>query len=365
MRIFIVFLWVTLGLSASAFAGNILSVDVQRDAELLTLDIGAMDSYKSFFLDNPNRLVVDVPLTQVPKVVLDNYRGSLIGNVRAGQFNQQTVRIVFELNAPVTLVSKTLEAGTLRIRITTSSKPTTSKVVTKPKPSEIPLIVIDAGHGGQDPGATGPRGTLEKDVTLTFARALQFELQKSGKYRVMLTRNDDRFIVLRERVAIAQRAKASVFISIHADSAPRDDARGLSVYTVSEKASDAEAESLAARENKVDVLSGMDLSHERADVADILISLAQRDTKNQSSLLADLFVRELDKRVRMLNNSHRYAGFAVLKAPDIPSVLIETGFLSHPEEEKLLKTKAYREKLVSGMVSALNAYFAMKGTAAP
>lgn len=198
-------------------------------------------------------------------------------------------------------------------------------------------------------------------MVLTFAKALQQALLNTEKYKVKMTRESDIFIPLRERVNIARKAKGAIFISLHADSAPSDDARGLSVYTVSEKASDAEAEALAANENKVDLLGGMDLSNEREDVADILISLAQRDTKNQSALLADKLVVSLEKNVRTLHNTHRFAGFAVLKAPDIPSVLIETGFISHPDEEKLLKTKEYRDKLINGIVRGVDEYFRNKG----
>ncbi len=203
---------------------------------------------------------------------------------------------------------------------------------------------------------------LEKDVVLAYAQALKAKLLKSGHYRVKLTREDDRFIMLRQRVAIARKAGANLFISLHADSAPDMEARGLSVYTVSEKASDEETEALAARENKADVLAGVDLSEERDDVAGILISLAERETKNRSATLADLLVTRLEDKVHLLPNTHRFAGFAVLKAPDIPSVLIEIGFLSHPEEEKLLKSKAYREKVTSGIAEGIDAYYpAAKG----
>src|SRR5690606_36212483 len=151
-------------------------------------------------------------------------------------------------------------------------------------------------------------------------------------YRVMLTREDDRFIMLRKRIETARKAKGDLFLSLHADSAPTRSARGLSVYTLSEKASDKEAEMLDARENKVDILSDMDLSEESKDVADILISLAQRETKNNSATLATLLVQQLGKKVKLLQNTHRFAGFAVLKAPDIPSVLVETGFVSNHQE---------------------------------
>jgi N-acetylmuramoyl-L-alanine amidase len=230
------------------------------------------------------------------------------------------------------------------------------------KANLLPMVVIDAGHGGVDPGTIGPNNTQEKDVVLEYAKALKAKLLQTKRYRVLLTRSDDEFIMLRKRVEIARKAGASLFISLHADSAEEALARGLSVYTVSEKASDKEAAALAARENKSDIIGGMDLSDERPDVADILISLAQRETKNNSATFADLLVIKLGDKVRLLPNSHRFAGFAVLKAPDIPSVLIEVGFLSHPQEEKELKTKQYRDKVIDGIASGIDMFFRKKSS---
>jgi N-acetylmuramoyl-L-alanine amidase len=163
--------------------------------------------------------------------------------------------------------------------------------------------------------------------------------------------------MLRKRVEYARKNQGTIFISLHADSAPEKSAHGLSVYTLSERASDQETEALAARENKADVLAGIDLSEERDDVAGILISLAERETKNRSSTLADILVAKLEDSVELLPNTHRFAGFAVLKAPDIPSVLIEVGFLSHPAEEKLVRSKSYRDKVTGGIASGIDAYF--------
>lgn len=341
--------------SVPAQAKTILSIEMDASAEIIALNLENTTHYKVFSLSNPERLVVDVPLNHLPAVSLpDDYEGSLIEKIRAGRFNADTVRIVFELKSPAKLLSKSLEDGVLSLRLA-------SKNASKPKPKK-PLIVIDAGHGGEDSGAIGPRGSQEKDIVLAYARSLQEALIDSGKYRVQLTRESDKFIPLRERVKIARKAGGAIFISLHADSAPKDNSpRGLSVYTLSEKASDAETEALAASENKVDILGGMDLSNEREDVADILISLAQRETRNQSALLADLLATSLDDRVKLLANPHRFAGFAVLKAPDIPSVLIETGFISHPEEERLLKTKEYRQKLITGIIGGIDRYFAKQG----
>lgn len=354
--------------SSPAYAEATLAIGVENTSETLRLTLPGTNPNKIFFLENPDRLVVDVPYAPMPGLGLPrNYRGHLITGVRVGRFDAATSRIVFDLSASGTLVDKEIDSSAITITLAAGKRKTgkSQALKTEPEKPQLPLVMIDAGHGAQDPGTIGPKGTQEKDITLQYAKALRDTLVRSGRYRAELTRDTDKFIILRERIAIARRAKANVFISLHADSAPKKQARGLSVYTVSETASDAEAEALAARENKVDVLSGIDLSTERQDVADILISLAQRDTKNQSALLADQLVLSLQGRVDLLVNPHRFAGFAVLKAPDIPSVLIETGFLSHPAEEKMLNSASYRDKLVSGIISGLDKYFAVKDIVEP
>lgn len=230
--------------------------------------------------------------------------------------------------------------------------------VFKPQPKHQPIVVIDAGHGGRDPGATGVGGTREKGVTLRYARALGAALRATGRYQVVLTRDDDRYILLRERLAIGRRSKGDIFISIHADSAENHSTRGLSIYTLSETASDAEAAALAKRENKVDIIYGMNLSTENRDVTEILIDLAQRETKNKSTKLADILVAAVKKKVKLLPNTHRYAGFAVLKAPDVPSVLVELGFLSNRKDEALITSSNYRAEVVKALVNGIDDYFA-------
>jgi N-acetylmuramoyl-L-alanine amidase len=220
-----------------------------------------------------------------------------------------------------------------------------------------PLIVIDAGHGGKDPGTIGRHQTREKNVTLTFAHALKQSLEKTGRFQVALTRADDRFILLRERFQIAKRMKADLFLSLHADSALTPTARGLSFYTLSEDSSDAEAAALAEKENKADLLAGVDLVHQDDAVADILIDLTQRDTKEKSIILASHLVGALRGKVILLPNPHRFAGFAVLKSLDIPSALIEVGFLSHPQEESDLLSKPYRQRIVDGLTQGIGRYF--------
>ncbi len=223
---------------------------------------------------------------------------------------------------------------------------------------EKPMIVVDPGHGGVDPGAVGVGGVYEKDITLAMARELKRQLEGSGRYRVRLTRDKDVFIRLRDRVAIAREANADLFLSLHADSIGSSTVRGLSIYTLSDRASDREAEMLAAKENRADALAGMDLSSENDLVASILIDLAQRDTMNHSKRFANMALEHLGREVKLIpNKPHRQAGFAVLTAPDMPSALVEMGYLSSPQDVSLLSKSAHREKLGRGMVRTIDAYF--------
>jgi N-acetylmuramoyl-L-alanine amidase len=224
------------------------------------------------------------------------------------------------------------------------------------------MIVIDAGHGGIDPGALGITGIYEKEITLSVAQTLRDLLAATGQYDVRLTRDDDNFIRLRDRIAIARAAGADLFLSLHADAHETADLRGASVYTLSENASDEEAEALAAKENKADLIAGVDLSSESEVVTGILIDLAQRETKNHSVQFARLLIDAIGGEAHLLRNTHRYAGFAVLKAPDVPSVLVELGYLSNTEDEALLRSSEYQAKLGRAIVEAIDAYFGTRQT---
>jgi N-acetylmuramoyl-L-alanine amidase len=227
----------------------------------------------------------------------------------------------------------------------------------KPRGDIRHVVAVDAGHGGVDPGTIGTSGIYEKVITLAMARELKSRMEATGRYRVVLTRDRDIFLPLRERVAIARAHGAELFISLHADSNPNPKTRGGSIYTLSEVASDKEAELLAAKENKADLIAGMDLSHESPEVTSILLDLAQRETMNYSATVAAMMVKELSKSVQLLGKSHRFAGFAVLKAPDVPSVLFELGYLSNRSEEKLLKQSDYRRKLADAVTRAIDRFF--------
>lgn len=231
----------------------------------------------------------------------------------------------------------------------------------EPPPAPVglkPLIVLDPGHGGRDPGAIGRRGTLEKTVTLNMAKAIRAELEKSGRYRVALTRDRDIAVPLRERLTFARKAGGALFISIHADSLGQtSEMRGASVYTLSNRASDKEAASLAQKENKADIVSGLDLTDQDPIVSEILIDLALRDATNRSIGFADQLVKELAKVTKLVKGTRRFAGFVVLKSPDTPSVLLELGFLSNSSDEKLLNSAAHRLKIAGAVREALDSYF--------
>ncbi len=219
-----------------------------------------------------------------------------------------------------------------------------------------PLIIIDPGHGGIDPGAIG-NGTMEKTITLAVAKALKKELLATGRFRVELTRDKDVYIPLRDRFKLARDDSADLFISLHADSHANSRTRGASVYTLSETASDSEAEALAAKENKSDVIAGVDLTNESKLVTGILIDLAQRETTNLSARFAKMLVKSLKKDTLMLEQSHRYAGFAVLKAPDIPSILLEMGYISSSEDQRLLTNKSHQKGLARAISGAIQSFF--------
>lgn len=226
-----------------------------------------------------------------------------------------------------------------------------------PETSQIKTIVIDPGHGGVDPGATSPNKTKEKDVVLAYGQALRDALLKSGAYKVVMTRDSDKFVSLGDRVKIARENKADLFIAIHADTVDEADVRGTTLYTVSDKATDAEAEALAQKENRADIIAGMDLGNQSKAVSDILINLAQRESKNQAMYFSKKAVKSLVQYAHFTGKPIRSAAFVVLKAPDVPSVLVELGYLSSAEDEALLTSADWRAHMADAMTKAVDDYF--------
>lgn len=378
-------LWLGVAGGNAAQARPVISavkVQITKDGqETIQLQANApLKVVKQFALSNPDRIVVDVASAEGKNLSLPkDYQGSLIRNVRYGQFNASVSRLVIETDQSASVLSTQPQPHGLAIQLVPSknaqgfsakvppavsakTKPTVKPPVASQPPAPTaeekkPLIVLDAGHGGQDPGASGIHQVQEKHITLAMVKAIRDGLLATGRYRVLLTRGDDRYILLPERVEIARRAKANLFISIHADSNPNDDARGLSIYSVSEVASDKESAALAERENKSDVIGGLDLNTADKDVANILIDLTQHETATKSLELADALVASMDKKVTLLPGTpHRFAGFRVLKAPDIPSVLIELGFLTNATDEKLLQTDAYRDLVANSVIRGIDRY---------
>lgn len=349
----------------------------------LVIELSEALDYRLFTLASPYRVVVDLPQLDWPSTVEASAVSGIVSSLRVGLYEPGTSRIVFDLREPARIQQNFIlpPADGRAYRLVVDLEPVADArfqpehvgafqpaSMVYPGRPQTPqarrtdgriVIAVDAGHGGVDPGAIGSSGTYEKVITLAAAKQLKQSLEKTGRYRVVLTREGDSFVRLRDRVAIARRAGAELFISLHADSIADPSVRGLSVYTLSEVASDKEAAALAAKENKADLIAGVDLSTEEPEVVNILIDLAQRETMNLSAQLASMLVDDLRKQVTLLRKTHRFAGFAVLKAPDIPSVLVELGYLSNATDEKRLLDPSYRANLVEAIRTSIDRYFAM------
>jgi N-acetylmuramoyl-L-alanine amidase len=350
------------------------------EATRFVLDISDSVSYSIFTLRDPYRVVIDFPEMdwRILQGDVVETRG-LIKSFRYGRYTRGVSRVVLDLTGPVRVMRVFLlpPLGTFPYRLVidleaveaaafTQATPVAVLPVPRKKPSRASgrrIIVIDPGHGGVDPGTIGVNGAFEKDITLAMGRELRDSLKATGRYDVVMTRDDDVFMRLRDRVESARRAGGDLFISLHADSIKNRKVRGASVYTLSETASDKEAAALAAKENRADVLGGVDLTEQTDEVSSILIDLAQRETMNNSARYANLLVGEMSAQTRVLRNGHRFAGFAVLKGPDIPAVLVELGYLSNRRDERLLSSKSSRAPLVEALVHATEGFF--KGGGAP
>ncbi|MCB8878635.1 N-acetylmuramoyl-L-alanine amidase [Acidisoma cellulosilytica] len=233
----------------------------------------------------------------------------------------------------------------------------------KPLLKNAPLIMLDAGHGGKDPGAIGVAGTYEKHVALASAHALKLRLEASGRYRVAMTRATDHFIPLEDRVAIAQDQKADLFVSMHADSVPDHSVRGASVYTLSSDASDRQTAGLAQRENSSDRFAGPHFKGVSPAVARILASLVGRETRVGSAQLQQDMVQNLSDEIDILPNPARHAAFVVLKSAEIPSVLVEMGFMSNFKDESALRQQSHRDRITLAMTNAVDAWYVARQSA--
>jgi N-acetylmuramoyl-L-alanine amidase len=375
---------------APGWAAAVDRVEVHDHRIVLTFDSGVAGA-ASFMLADPQRIAVDVDGVAPGG---DTDPGGPVGAIRQGR-HDGGARVVFDLDRPAivtgghfgrdgrTLTLELARADTADFaraatgRLTRYRSAVANDVVTMAIPAAAkgpplprvygdatrPLVVIDAGHGGHDPGAISPdTGLEEKDVTLKIAKAIRDQLAKSGRVRVALTRDDDRYLQLRERYQIARRLHANLFISIHCDSVATPDAAGATAYTLSEVASDKEAARLAARENKADVIAGVNLDATSSDVSSLLIDLAQRETMNASAAFAQLLGREAKPLIPTRDQFHRMASLMVLKAADMPSILFETGYISNPDQAAFLNSPAGEEKIAESVRKAVEIHFAKKLT---
>ena len=348
------------------------------------MDLSRKIDLHAFTLADPYRVVVDIPevVFKLPPKSGQGGRG-LIKAFRFGLMMEGGSRIVLDLAKPAridkALVMEASAGDPARLvldlvptdrrsflrQIALDDRLLSTAAPALPEPQADrsdprPLVVLDPGHGGIDTGTVAPTGQMEKDIVLDFAKRLRERLQKSGKYRVLMTRTDDTYVPLDERVRIARKAGASLFISIHADSLPRKegDAQGATVYTLSNRASDAQAAQLADKENGADVIAGVDLKAEPTDVAGILIDLAQRETKTFSVQFAHDVVGDMKSVARLHKDPVKSAGFRVLRAPDVPSVLVELGYVSDRQDLKSLMSGAWRDRTADSIATAVDTYFA-------
>lgn len=382
--------------AASAQAAPSLTgarIDRQDDLTRLTLDLSEPVAFRVFSLATPARVVIDLPAVRWAlgeHTVVIGHSG--VARLRYGQFTPETARIVLDLDRPLAVrLAQVLPAdseGTSPHRLVLDlapvsqaafdaaaappapAKPAARARLTapagpvplpqrKPAPRQVRrLVAIDAGHGGRDPGAIATNGVKEKTLALIFSRELRQVLAESGRYGVVMTRDSDHKVGLHDRVVIARNAGADVFLSIHLDRMENRHVRGASVYTLADESSDAETAALAARENKADIVADVDLTEGYdEEVAKVLISLVQQNTMNCSATLAATLLPELGRVAPLINRPHRFGDFRVLKAPDIPSVLVELGFLSNDQDAERLQRKSHRRALARAIVTALDNFF--------
>jgi N-acetylmuramoyl-L-alanine amidase len=392
-------LWLTMCLGSSTVlaakpvTATAIEIVSKGETTRFFADITRETGFSAVVLPNPYRVVIDMenvafslPAGAGRKAV------GLIKNIRYGIIEKGKSRIVIDTTGPVLIKQSQLlpKKGKAKPRIAIDLVATTEDAfasiqsrdaspevtaslpvimpTTKPDaPTERisgkPVIVIDPGHGGIDPGAISPSKTKEKDVVFAFAKQLEADLVETGAYDVRLTRTEDRFMSLTDRVAFTRRAGADLFIAIHADTVRGKTATGTTLYTLSEKASDEEAEALAHKENRTDVIAGVNMSEQVGEVADILIELVQRESKNHANLFSKKALEALQGVTTMTGKPLRSAGFVVLKSPDVPSVLIELGYLSSREDEVRLKDQAWRAKMAAALTQAISRHFATMAAA--
>jgi len=370
---------------------------IEFDDKKITLHLSSSSKIKAFTLEDPLRLVIDLPDVKFGKYFKKDITSLGFKKLRSN-ISQDKLRLVLDLKKAIKIGEITNNLSTdqnsYKISIEVKSLDNQKEKIeegdkqmskvdfsdfiankigefdgengskniinTVQKKYIKPIIVIDAGHGGKDSGAIGRYlRTKEKNITLSYSKELYRQLKESGRYQVYMTRDDDEFISLRKRVQIARKKKANLFLSIHANAADNRKVSGFSIYTLSEKSSDKQAAMLARKENRADILSGINFSGASQDIVKTMIAMSQRDSMNYSARFAKFSVNSMqNSNINILRNAHRFAGFVVLTAPDMISVLVELGYLTNYREEKKLNGYSYRRKVAKSLVSAIDQYFA-------
>jgi N-acetylmuramoyl-L-alanine amidase len=363
-----------------AFSARIAGDDARTR---VVIDFDGKPDFTAHYVASPERIVIDLPATAFGFPAQDLGPRGLFKDIRYGTMGQGSARIVFTAIRPVRLVLAEVQKNEGHgYRLVLDAEMTTPKafadlvsqqkwgqslshsaveglgaVARDPATDGVFTIAVDAGHGGIDTGAMGATSkTPEKDITLAFAKTLADRLNQEKGVKAFLTRDSDTFLSLSERVTLARQGGADLFISLHADTLGQKNIRGATVYTLSDTASDRMAAALAARENLSDQLAGYSIESGPPEIADILLDLARRETQAFSISLAERVVKSFDGQIGLINNPHRQAGFQVLRAPDMPSILLELGFLSNPADEALLLDPAWREKVADRMADAVMRY---------
>ena len=396
------------------FSKDILAAKVKiqilssPNKENISLNLDGSYNINFFSLANPYRLVADLKKITLSKnsLKIEKFNSIFLKKIRFGNPKKNFTRIVFEFNKPfivpkiihsninnkyfkykidIDVFESTHTAFNLGKKVmyekfgyndvnkisklfldkylVPQTRPKlqikkdmnfSSKIINNKK-SKNYTVFIDAGHGGKDPGAVSSNGTYEKNITLQASKLLKQSLSKYKDITVNLSRNNDRYLFLRERVKLAKKVKADIFISLHVDASKNKKARGISVFSLSNKASDLEAKKLALRENSSDLIGSLQIDHEDPLIVGNLIKMFQRETMNQSAELARYILYNLNEYA-LYSRGHRFAGFAVLKSPDIPSILIELGFLTNKIDEKNLKNRKYLRKLCDTLAISIKRY---------
>ncbi|MGI9408415.1 MAG: N-acetylmuramoyl-L-alanine amidase [Hyphomicrobiaceae bacterium] len=372
-----------------------ITVSVQDQQTRIAVNLSAKTGYRIVTLPDPYRVVIDLNNVafKLPAETGEKSIG-LVKAFRFGRLKENKARIVIDTTGPVSVEKDGLVPNDAGARLNITLANTTERAFgktyrrrkrreavrkqdeaawgtitqpAKPKGSKR-VVIIDPGHGGVDAGAISQARAREKDIVLEFAHELRRALEKNKRYRVLMTRRKDVFVPLRHHVRFARKHGADLFISIHADNIAEKAYAGISgatVYTLSDRGSDAVARELARRENKSDVIAGVEIQEQTSAVANILIDLVQRETNARSDVLAQVLLANIRKSTPLSRGPHRSAAFAVLKAPDVPSALIELGYLSNQKDEKRLASSAWRAKVASAIAKAVHGYFVRQGSSAP